>query len=483
MLDDFIANTLAQVDDLAELKVSLVALSLLEAKLAATPFVTEGELLNHPAIRHGLSFPTITLRPALQRAVARGTLLCASVGEGELCYYFVNDEAGRRAVEAIQAAQAQPARSTSRSAELLARLAFEIERLEVIEAYAMTPEDLSALEERLARGYTEAEIIAALRVALRAPRPRHTPPRTLRACLAVLDAQPPAAPSEYYQVIVAKAAPPPEEIVNLRERLGREPTGREYDLVRTATGMFGLRAVLDGLKRVTRDGYVVDVNALIPLLAEREEAILALQRADARTEAHLRELVALYESAFGLPPTATVAEEMRLLWEEVSDLSLWRSVFAYAAGQNKRNWFYVKKLLQQPSPDVFTPLPVNETAQFAFAEYKKRVNRTLDGHIAADINALATQITDVARWVAAFDKAAEANALRWDYIRKVLTASPQEKRGGTNRRNGRPGETTQRKGRTYSRPQVEYTEADREAARERARQRIAGRRQQQEDRP
>ncbi len=476
LVNAFIANTLAQVDDLAELKVSLVALSLLEAKPAATPFVTEGELLNHPAIRNGLSFPTTTLRLALQRAVLRGTLLCASIGEGELRYYFANDAAGRRAVEVIESAGAPPKPGASRGAELLARIAFELERLEMLEVYAPEPEDLSALEERLARGYTEAEIIAALRAALRAPRPGHTPPRTLRACLVVLDAQPPAAPSEYYRVIVSKAAPPPEEIVNLRERLGREPTGREYDLVRAATGMFGLRAVLDGLKRVTRDGRV-DVDALIPLLAEREEALLALQRADARAEAHLRELVALYESAFGLPPTATVADEMRLLWDEVSDLSLWRSVFAYAAGQNKRDWFYVKRLLQNPSPDVFTPPPVNETAQFAFAEYKKRVNRTLDGHVAADINALAAQITDTTRWTAAFDKAAEANALRWDYIRKVLTASPQGKRKGTDS-NGRRGETTQRKGRTYSRPQVEYTEADREAARERARQRIASRRKQ-----
>ncbi len=475
LVDAFIANTLAQVDDLAELKVSLVALRLLEAKLSAAPFVTEGELMAHPAVRDGLSFPAITLRPALQRAVARGTLLCASIGAGEP-RYFANNEAGRRAVEAIQTAQAQPERGTPRRAELLARAAFEIERLEAIEAYAPTPEDLSALEERLARGYTEDEIIAALRAALRTPRPRHTPPRTLHTCLAALDAQPPAAPSEYYQVIVAKAAPPPEEIVNLRDRLGREPTGREYDLVRTATGMFGLRAVLDGLKRVMRDDGI-DVDALIPLLAEREEAILALQRVDARNEAHMRDLVVLYESAFGLPPTPTVADEMRLLWDEVSDPALWRSVFAYAAGQNKRSWPYVKKLLRHPSPDVFTPQPVNETAQFAFAEYKRRVNRTLDGHIAADINALAAQITDVARWTAAFDKAAEANVLRWDYIRKVLTASSQTKRGGTDR-NGRRGETTQRKGRTYSRPQVEYTEADREAARERARQRIASRRKQ-----
>jgi hypothetical protein len=472
---DFIARALAQVDDLAELKVSLVALSLLEAKLSPMPFVTEGELMAHPAIRDGLSFASITLRPALQRAVARGTLLCADIGEGQL-RYFANDEAGRRAVEAIATLATQTEVQPSPAARVLARVAAEIERLEAIEVYPPQPEDLPGLEECLAQGYAEEEIIAAVRAALRLPRPKGTPPRTLRLCLQALTSQPPATPTEYYRVMVAKTAPLPEEVVYLRERLGRQPSGREYDLVRTATGLFGLRAVLDALKRLAHDDGV-NLDALIPLLAEQEEAMLAMQRVGIQAEPYMRELVALYESSFGLPPTATVAEEMRLLWNEVSDPVLWRDVFRYAADQNKRSWPYVKKLLRHPSPDVFVPQPVNATAQFAFGEYKRRVNRTLDGHIAADINALATKITDPARWMAAFDKAAEANALRWDYIRKVLTASPQAKPEKT-RRNGKPGETAHRKGRTFSRPQVEYTEAEREAARERARQRIAGRKRQ-----
>jgi len=473
---DFIARALAHVDDLAELKVSLVALSLLESKLSAAPFVTEGELMAHPAIRDGLSFASITLRPALQRAVARGTLLCAEMGEGQP-RYFANDEAGRRAVEAIATLATQTEAQPSPGARVLVRVAAEIERLEAIEVYAPQPEDLPGLEECLSQGYTEEEIIAAVRAALRLPRPKGAPPRTLRPCLQALTSQPPATPTEYYQVMVAKAAPPPEEVVYLRERLGRPPTGREYALVRTATGLFGLRAVLDALKRLAHhDGLLLD--ALIPLLAEQEEALLAMQRAGAQAELHMRELVALYESSFGLPPTPTVAEEMRLLWSEVNDPALWRAVFRYAADQNKRSWPYVKKLLQHPSPDLFTPQPVNATAQFAFGEYKRRVNRTLDAHIAADINALATRIADPAHWTAAFDKAAEANALRWDYIRKVLTASPAAKPERT-RRNGKPGQTAHRKGRTFSRPQVEYTEAEREAARERARQRIAGRKGQE----
>ncbi len=53
MLDDFITHHLQHVDDLTELKVSLVALRLLEQKAAGTlaPFVTERELMTHAAIR------------------------------------------------------------------------------------------------------------------------------------------------------------------------------------------------------------------------------------------------------------------------------------------------------------------------------------------------------------------------------------------------------------------------------------------------
>lgn len=476
MITEFIEHTLAQVDDLAELKVSLIALHMLERKLAPAPYVTERELMAHPGIRDGLSFPAITLRPALQRAVARGTLLCVSFGDE--ARYFANDAAGRRTVDILlQANPAEPATPPDRpspAVETLAALSREIERLEMLDAYVPAPDDLARVEEWLAQGYTLEEMVSAVRLALRTPRPQHHPPRRLSDCASALTAHPPARPSEYYAVIVAKTAPPPEEVVNLRERLGRPPNGREYELVRTAAGLFGLRAVLDGLRRISREGHV-DIDALIPLLAEQEEAMLALQRANAQREVHLRELMALYESAFGLPPTSAIAEEMCAVWSEVNDPTLWRSAFQYAAAQNKRSWPYVKRILQHPSPEIFVPPPVNETAEWAFGEYKRRVNRLLDGSIAAEINQLATQVTDAARWRAAFDKAAAANALRWDYIKKVLTAPARSRSNKTNK-NGKQAEP--RRERNYRRPQVEYTEAEREAARERARQRIASRKAQ-----
>ncbi len=456
---NFIAQTLAQVDDLAELKVSLVALALLDQKIAPAPFVTEDELMAHPAIFEGLSFPAIALRPALQRAVARGTLLCVEEGKRR---YFANDDAGRRAVEAITSATAQFAGPPQPLLSFLARVAREIERLEGIEVYQPEPDDLTLLEEFLARGYSEAEIIAGVNEALRDLRPPGAPPRTLRFCLRWLEAQPPAAPSEYYRTIVAGASALPEEISCLRERLGRLPDGREYQIVRSAAGLFGAHATCQTLKRLPPSQ---GVEGLLALLFEQEEAALALQRCHAAEERALRELIALYEASFGLPPTATIVEEMRALWPEINDLTLWRAAFRYAAERNKRSWPYVKKLLRQPSPDLFVPAPVNEAASFAFEEYKRRVNRMLDGHVAAQINALATRITDPAHWRAAFDKAAAANALRWDYISAVLADAPPDKGANDGKRTSR----TARRERTFRRKQVEYTDEQRAAIEERDR--------------
>jgi hypothetical protein len=461
---DFITRTLAQVDDLAELKVSLVALALLDQKFAPAPFVTEDELMAHPAICEGLSFPAISLRPALQRAVARGTLLCVEDGKRR---YFANDDAGRRAVEAIANATAQFAGPSQAVLNLLIQVGREIERLEGLEVYQPEPDDPALLEEFLARGYTEAEILAGVREALRELRPPGAPPRTLRFCLQWLEAQPPATPSAYYRAVVAGTSPLPEEVLCLREWLGRLPNGREYQVVHDAIGLFGMRAVCQALRRLPPTS---GVEALFPLLFEQEEAALAmLRRSSSGAEDVVRTLIALYESSFGLPPTSTIVEEMQALWAEVNDLDLWQNVFRYAAERNKRSWPYVKKLLRQPSPDLFVPSPVNEAARFAFEEYKRRVNRTLDSHVAAQINALAAHITDPARWRAAFDKAAAANALRWDYISAVLAdASPAQREKGS-RDGKRTSKTTQRE-RTFRRRQVEYTDEQRAAIEERDRQ-------------
>lgn len=470
MIDDYIAHALAQVDDLNELKVTLVALHLLGRKLAPAPSITEAELMAHPAIRDGLSFPVISLRPALQRAVARGALLCASIGDHPR--YFPNTAAGRSAAEALEQLELDPSPQVAASTATLAALAREIERLECLDAYAVEPGDLDLVEDWLAQGYTQAEIVATVRAALHAPRPRGTPPRALRSCAKAVSRHPPVAPTEYHAVIVARTQRPSEEVINLRDRLGRAPTAREFNLVRAAVGLFGLRAVIEGLKRASRAG-AVDVDGLVVLLAEQEEALLALDRDRVAAEGDLRvrEVVRLYEATFGLPPTGAIADEMRLLLKDVGDLALWQAAFAYAAERGKKSWAYVRKLVRDPAPDLFMPQPVNDTARHAFEEYRRRVNRMLDAAIASEINQLAQQVTDAARWTAAFDKAAAANALRWDYIKKVLIATQSESKD-VKRKPAAKGRAPSGAGR---RPQVEYTDEQRAAAEERARQRRAQR--------
>ncbi len=475
MLDDFIQHTLPHVDDLAELKVSLVALRLLEQKVSPAPSITERELMQQPAIRDGLSFAAISLRPALQRAVARGALLCAQVGDGEP-RYFANDEAGRRAVDVLNAPALGAPSIHAHDDALLMMLAREIERLELIDAYAITDDDRALVDEWLARGYAEAEMLSAVQTALRQPRRKSAPARTLKECAAVLTAQPPAAPTDYHRVVVARSVKPlPEEVMLLRERLGRWPNAREFEQARAAVSLFGRQITLETLRRAPLDGPDA-LDGVIAALAEQESAALALQRSNLEDEAQVREMAALYEQAFGAPPTGVVMDEMRLLRKDVADMAVWRGAFAYAINQNKRSWAYVRRVIMNPSPDLYAPAPANATAQFAFAEYKKRVNRVLDASVAREINTLAAQIEDTVKWSAAFDKAAAANALRWDYIKKVLTsqAEPADKTHGRKKPTARQDAGKSRSN-TFRRPQATYSDEERAAAEERARQRAANR--------
>jgi hypothetical protein len=485
MLDDFIRHTLTQIDDLAELKVSLVALRLLELKGSETASVTANELATHPALRDGLGFaPQIALDAALQRAVARGTLLrtnALSLGEPR---YFLNNESSRQTIEAVEMAEARRDAVRSNSAKLATRetlitVTREIEWLEAIDAYPVEPGDEQLVEEWLARGYTREEVLRGVRAALSAPRAKGTPPRSLESCVSLVTAAPPSNPSTYYRVIVdrtdAHTEPPPDEIIAFRELAGRWPTGHEFNLVQAAAGIFGARPAIEAMKRVIAQQQA-DVDALIPLLAEQEEAELAMVRSRIIPDLMLRELIQLYEITFGLPPTSRIAQDIGTLASEINDLAVWRAAFQYAMSQNKRDWAYVRRLLLNPSPTLFEPQPANETARFAFSEYKRRVSRgVLDPSVARDINEIAQHVTDPAMWTAAIDKAASANALNWNYIKKVLTAPPGTKAGEVKdaRRKHIPG--TRQRGITR-RPQVEEaTEAEREAARERARQRIAER--------
>jgi hypothetical protein len=419
MLTDFIEKALAQIDDLAELKVTLVALRLLEAKQSQTASVTEREVLAHSVVQ-SLSMPELTMRFALQKALSRGTLIElrfeAQVGEG--VRYFANNEASRRIIEAIDATT-HTGRGRSETSPYDA-VAKEIERLELVEAYALSSKDRALIDEWQAQGYTQAEMLATVREALKAPRPKNTPPRALSAIKAVLVAQPPQAPSDYYRMVIAGDAPPGEEIVAMRELMRRWPNGREFAVARGAVALFGVRAVVDGLKRIAQ-GRQLDVDALVPLLAEQEEASLFYERSRAETNSVVKEIIRLYEDIIGAPASFIYQDILRIYETDLQDVATWKAVFEYAARQNNRNWDrYIKKILLDPSPNIFLSQPVNGIAQFVFDEYRRRIGR-LDKVIANEINELAQTVGDEIRWRAAFDAAAKANAMNWNYLKSVLT--------------------------------------------------------------
>ncbi len=481
MLDEFIQHTLAQIDDLAELKVSLVAMRLLELKNSESASTTQRELGQLPALRQGLGFaPQIALESALKRAVMRGTLIYSAAPSLDEPRYFLNTPAGCRAVDAIELADqhrgdATPASTAHPTAETLSAISREIERLEMIEAYPASASDEALVEEWLARGYTRDEIARKVREVLAVPRPKGTPARTLQVCAQHVAEEPPAEPSAYYQSIVARSAPLADVAVAHRELTQRLPNGHAYYLLQAAVDMFGATATINMMRQLlsSRDDAIDD---LIPMLSEREEAEMELARSYAVPDLWVRELIQLYETHFGLLPTSRIGQDIATLSVEIKDIAVWRAVFQYAAAQNKRNWEYVSKLLSNPSPALFEPLPVNDLARFAFTEYKRRISRgVLDQYVAGEINALAQQVTDQARWEAAFNKAATANALNWNYLKTVIS-NPQGISAGEGKDGRRKQGTTTRQKGVSRRPQIEdSTEVEREAARERARQRIAER--------
>jgi len=117
--DLFFSDLLPAIDHLGELKVTLHIFWLLTRKGGDRPGVSDRELAADRRLLAGLSLPGVTplgvqpleaLGEALERAVARGTLLRVTVGEGaqRRDWYFVNSPKGRRAVEDLLAGRWTP---------------------------------------------------------------------------------------------------------------------------------------------------------------------------------------------------------------------------------------------------------------------------------------------------------------------------------------------------------------------------------------
>ncbi len=103
--DLFFSELLPNIDHLGELKVTLHVFWLLTHKEGERRYASDEELVADRRLLGGLASPGLSpeeaLRDALERAVARRTLLKVTVGEGssERAWYFVNSEKGRRAVD------------------------------------------------------------------------------------------------------------------------------------------------------------------------------------------------------------------------------------------------------------------------------------------------------------------------------------------------------------------------------------------------
>ena len=110
----FFSELLPAIDHLGELKVTLHVFWLLTQKEGGQRYVTCEELAADQRLLGGLSLPGMspqeTLRDALDRAVARRTLLRVTTGHDvdrrEL--YFVNSEKGRQAVDDLLAGKWTP---------------------------------------------------------------------------------------------------------------------------------------------------------------------------------------------------------------------------------------------------------------------------------------------------------------------------------------------------------------------------------------
>jgi DnaD/phage-associated family protein len=106
----FFSEVLPQIDDLAELKVTLHIIWALYQKRGYPRYVSYGELLSDPTLINGLKTegsPPELLRRSLDQAVSRGTLLHLTLerkGEAQ-DLYFVNTEADRTAVARIESGE------------------------------------------------------------------------------------------------------------------------------------------------------------------------------------------------------------------------------------------------------------------------------------------------------------------------------------------------------------------------------------------
>lgn len=469
---------LAQVDDLSELKVTLVALRLLERKQSDAPFITAKEMEAHPALREAFGkMLSLRVEMALRSALERETFVSVTFSSEDKRRYYANTQTNREMVKALQETiNSSDTKTDTISRELLDEIKksvyAELARLESVEIYPADFNDEVLVAKWVDWGYTSDEIMGSLQGVLQKPRIGGSP-RDLNYCKQAIEKFPPQNPSEYYLAVIRKPGLTRNSIVNdllvyLTAVLKRSPEPHEFDLLLKALNLFGQQAIKDILKQMAKSGSI-NMKALLPLLAESEDAKLnlALKDSDFLNDKVTEEIFDLYSEYLGA--SGTNINLVRDFIKEHRDIKVWRNAFRYAQNNNSLKWNYVSKLVDNPKSIIHEPDPINPTALFAFNEFRRRIGKgNLDEKIASEINSLATQIDDQKKWEEAIDNAIKTKSYpTWKDVKSNLTNNQNTTQDLTYGKS-KSASTGTRK-RVTRRPQVQYTDADREAARERDR--------------
>lgn len=121
----FFSDLLPNIDDLAELKITLYAFWALTQKEGQVRYLRLADFLNDREFMKGMgATPTLgaeALMDGIERAVARGTFLHINVesADGKMDLYFLNTEKGRVAVEGITRGEWRPGPASDEPISLL----------------------------------------------------------------------------------------------------------------------------------------------------------------------------------------------------------------------------------------------------------------------------------------------------------------------------------------------------------------------------
>jgi DNA replication protein len=146
----FFTDLLPQIDNLAELKVTLYAMWFLSRQEGYTRYITEADFLSDVILCQSLGEGAEVLSHALNSAVERGTLLRAEVSGGESVevIYFLNTPRGRATQKAFQEGKWSP------NSEKHGFISIESERPNIFRLYE---ENIGPLTPMITEALKEAE--------------------------------------------------------------------------------------------------------------------------------------------------------------------------------------------------------------------------------------------------------------------------------------------------------------------------------------